>query len=77
MTSIPVLASLNPLSLEDLATLQDIKAKARQISELIERAKAVGLPIEEAEAKNQIALDTADKIIAKFFPASHVGPKDD
>lgn len=58
----------NPLKPEDLSTLNSVIERAHKHADLLNKAKACGLPVDEHIDRNQAHIDLASNIKKQFFP---------
>lgn len=57
-----------PLTDDHYAKLQGVCASCSKVAGILEKAKAAGLPVEQAEAENGNNLQLATGLKQKFFP---------
>lgn len=57
----------NPLTLEHRAMLQQILQRAKLTGEKIEKMKAIGLPINDADKQLAGIVETAKRILEVYF----------
>ena len=77
MNQIPVVPLVNPLTSDDLATLQQAVAKSKEHADIIARLQAAGVPVDDHAARNQMHSDVAQALIKQFFPTNLSPPAHD
>ena len=65
---IPVRPVANPLHPEDRDLLERLHERAKAHTDVIQRAKAAGLNVDEHAARNQMHLDVSKALREQFFP---------
>lgn len=65
---LPVKPLLNPLTEDDRALLEQVRANLPMIEDLLHRAERCGCPVEERRAKHDVHKQITHKLLEHFFP---------